>query len=76
MASLNVHVHAMSDVNWKPLNQLVPLLGIRLAAPSDAGGGQPAELKTFGLQFTDPDGETHVYRCGRAAFAFTKGADR
>lgn len=62
---IEVKVHPQAQFDWKPINDLVPLLGLK--AMKDAGNGLQVDEPLHGLMFTDPDGEIHV-------FAFTDDA--
>lgn len=56
---INVKVHPQSQIDWKPIDELVPLLGLKAVKP--AGNGLQVDEPLHGLVFTDADGEIHVY---------------
>lgn len=55
MAALRRTVHPRADIGWAPLKQLCPDIKLELTRP-DGKTEEP-----WGLLFTDPDGEQHVY---------------
>lgn len=60
MAGLEITFHPSADITWAPLAELIGVLKIQVKAAVDENG-ERAELELYGLAFTDPDGETHVY---------------
>ena len=60
MAGASVKVHLISNMTYKPLEQLIGFFGDDIKAMVNAGdNGQKPKL--YGLAFDDPDGEAHIF---------------
>lgn len=60
MAGATLKVHLVSEMAFKPLEELVGFLAedaVAMVGPGE--DGQPQKL--YGLAMNDPDGEAHIY---------------
>lgn len=60
MAGPTAKLHIVADMNYRPLEQIVGVFAhdVYSIIEPEANGTKP---KLYGLAFSDPDGETHVY---------------
>jgi hypothetical protein len=58
----DIHIHAaVKNVRYAPIDEVVGVDRVKAFLPADDGGGQLVEIPMSGLEFTDADGETHVF---------------
>lgn len=56
----DVHFHPAASIAYKPIDELIGVLGIRMSKNDDPDRG-PTEVPVFGLAFLLPTGDAHIF---------------